>query len=48
MTDPGLLEQRVNEYNIQVTDLWDRLMGLEMQLVDQLEVSIPAQVQQAW
>ena len=29
---------KVSEYNTMVTDLWEALMGLEMQLVDQLEV----------
>ncbi|KAL8623453.1 hypothetical protein ACOMHN_061966 [Nucella lapillus] len=37
VTDPKLLEQRVSEYNTHVTELWDKLMGLELQLVDQLE-----------
>ena len=38
MTDPKILETKVGEYNACVTELWDKLMGLEMQLVDQLEV----------
>lgn len=37
VTDPKLMEQRVSEYNTRVTELWDKLMGLELQLVDQLE-----------
>ncbi|XP_070188419.1 dynein regulatory complex subunit 3-like [Littorina saxatilis] len=37
VSDPKLLEQKVNEYNAHVTELWDTLMGLEVQLVDQLE-----------
>ena len=28
----------MNEYNVKATELWDSLMGIEMQLVDQLEV----------
>ena len=38
VTDPKLLEQKVSEYNALVTELWDKLMGFEVQLVDQLEV----------
>lgn len=37
MSDPKMLEQKVSEYNTLVTDLWDKLMGYELQLVDQLE-----------
>lgn len=37
VTDPKMMEQRVSEYNNHVTELWDKLMGLELQLVDQLE-----------
>jgi len=37
MTDPKMVEDKVTEFNNQVTALWDRLMGLELQLVDQLE-----------
>lgn len=40
MTDSAGIEQRVNDYNQRVTDLWDELMGLEMQLVDQLDDAI--------
>ncbi|KAL8619178.1 hypothetical protein ACOMHN_049960 [Nucella lapillus] len=36
-TEPGDVEQMVNDYNVRVTDLWDKLMGLEMTLLDQLE-----------
>ncbi|KAK3089457.1 hypothetical protein FSP39_003766 [Pinctada imbricata] len=37
ISDQKMLEQRVSEYNKQITELWDHLMGLELQLVDQLE-----------
>lgn len=37
ITDPKVIEQRVGDYNTVVTELWDKLMGYEMQLVDQLE-----------
>nr|KAG5697853.1 hypothetical protein BaRGS_017110 [Batillaria attramentaria] len=37
VTDPKLLETRIQEYNTRVTELWDKLMGYELQLVDQLE-----------
>ncbi|XP_064595278.1 dynein regulatory complex subunit 3-like [Liolophura sinensis] len=35
--DQKLLEARIADYNKEVSDLWDKLMGLELQLVDQLE-----------
>ncbi|KAJ8318627.1 hypothetical protein KUTeg_003718 [Tegillarca granosa] len=37
ITDQKMLESKVNDYNQQVSELWDKLMGLELQLVDQLE-----------
>ena len=37
-TDPNLLETMMKEITEEITKLWDALMGLEMQLVDQLEV----------
>ncbi|XP_005092481.1 dynein regulatory complex subunit 3 isoform X2 [Aplysia californica] len=37
MTDVKMVESKVQEYNNLVTGLWDKLMGLELQLVDQLE-----------
>lgn len=37
ITDQSLLETKVQEFNRGVSELWDRLMGLELQLVDQLE-----------
>ena len=40
VTDPKVLEQKVSEYNALVTELWDKLMGYEVQLVDQLEVGM--------
>lgn len=38
-TDSKLQEEKVNEYNERASELWDTLMGVEMQLVDQLEVN---------
>ena len=38
ISDQKLLETKVNDYNKQVSELWDKLMELELQLVDQLEV----------
>lgn len=38
MTDGKMVENKVQEFNNLVTGLWDKLMGLELQLVDQLEV----------
>lgn len=38
ISDPKQLADRVQEYNTCITELWDKLMGLELQLVDQLEV----------
>ena len=40
ITDSNLLDQRVKDYNKEVKDLWDKLMALELQLVDQFEVSL--------
>ncbi|KAK3789570.1 hypothetical protein RRG08_016249 [Elysia crispata] len=37
MTDTKMVDNKLQEYNDQVTALWDKLMGLELQLVDQLE-----------
>ncbi|GFN98389.1 dynein regulatory complex subunit 3 [Plakobranchus ocellatus] len=37
MTDTKMVDNKLQEYNDQVTSLWDKLMGLELQLVDQLE-----------
>ncbi|PVD37412.1 hypothetical protein C0Q70_00002 [Pomacea canaliculata] len=37
ISDPKQLADRVQEYNTCITELWDKLMGLELQLVDQLE-----------
>ena len=36
--DASILEVKVTEYNQKVAELWDNLMGYEMQLVDQLDV----------
>ena len=38
ITDPKMLDNKVQEFNDEVTKLWDNLMGFELQLVDQLEV----------
>lgn len=38
MTDPSLLESLMKEVTDEIRKLWDTLMGLEMELVDQLEV----------
>lgn len=40
VTDPKVLETRVQEYLARVNELWDKLMGFELQLVDQLEEAI--------
>ena len=39
-TDQETAEKRIAELSDSITALWDILMGLEMQLVDQLEVFI--------
>lgn len=36
--DAQVIETKVAAYNTRVTEVWDKLMGLELQLVDQLEV----------
>ena len=38
ITDNKMLETLLGEYSEETTKLWDTLMGLELQLVDQLEV----------
>ena len=38
MTDQKLLESLMEEVKGEIRKLWDTLMGLEMELVDQLEV----------
>ncbi|KAK3578006.1 hypothetical protein CHS0354_037388 [Potamilus streckersoni] len=37
ISDSTLLDTKVKEFNTQVSELWDKLMGLELQIVDQLE-----------
>ncbi|XP_043567724.1 dynein regulatory complex subunit 3 isoform X2 [Chiloscyllium plagiosum] len=37
MSDSQLLEIRIKEFRVEVNQLWNKLMSLEMQLVDQLE-----------
>lgn len=39
-SDPKAIEDLVTEYNRDVSDLWDKLMSLELQLVDQLDETI--------
>lgn len=39
ITDPKILDTKLADYQTRTSDLWDQLMGLELQLVDQLEVS---------
>lgn len=38
MTDQHLLKSLMTEITEEIRKLWDTLMGLEMELVDQLEV----------
>lgn len=38
MSDHKMVEQYARDYNDTIQVLWDKLMGLELQLVDQLEV----------
>lgn len=38
-SDESVSDVMITEYHQKVFDLWDALMGLELQLVDQLEVS---------
>ncbi len=38
MSDSKMLEMKIADFNGKVSELWDTLMGLELQLVDQLEV----------
>ena len=45
ISDQNVLEIKVQEYGSQVSELWEALMGFEMQLVDQLEVSQQIQLQ---
>ncbi len=40
ITDLKIQEEKIAEYNLRTTGLWDALMELEMQLVDQLEVDV--------
>ena len=37
-SDSKVLEMKIADFNGKVSELWDALMGLELQLVDQLEV----------
>lgn len=37
ITDQVVQEAKFNEYNDEVNKLWDKLMSLEVQVVDQLE-----------
>ena len=38
--DPALQDAKLNELNDEVNKLWEKLMALEVQLVDQLEETI--------
>ena len=38
MTDQSHMESLMKEILVEIRKLWDTLMGLEMELVDQLEV----------
>lgn len=40
ITDQKILETKMADYNKDVHELWDKLMALELQLVDQLEEAI--------
>ncbi|XP_043567725.1 dynein regulatory complex subunit 3 isoform X3 [Chiloscyllium plagiosum] len=40
MSDSQLLEIRIKEFRVEVNQLWNKLMSLEMQLVDQLELFV--------
>ena len=44
ITDNNLLDLKVKDYNKGITDLWDTLMGLELQLVDQFEASVTSSI----
>ena len=37
ISDQRVLEQQISDYNKVISELWDKLMGYELQLVDQLE-----------
>lgn len=39
LTDQSLMESLMKEIIGEIRKLWDTLMGLEMELVDQLEVT---------
>ena len=39
VSEAEVLESKLNELSDGASELWDVMMGLEMQLVDQLEVS---------
>ena len=39
MSDSNAIDSQMGEYKSEVDRLWDKLMGFELQLVDQLEVS---------
>ena len=42
--DAKQVEEVIAEYNRDVSDLWDKLMALELQLVDQLDETIKGKV----
>lgn len=37
-TDKQIQEAKLNEFSSEVTKLWEKLMSLEVQVIDQLEV----------
>lgn len=39
-SDATVIEAKVSEYHEKLSELWDIVMGIEMQLVDQLEETI--------
>ena len=39
LVDSTVIEKKIGEINSEITAMWTSLMGYEMQLVDQLEVS---------
>ena len=40
IVDPKVQEENISDYTEKTSVLWDQLMGVEMQLVDQLEVNV--------
>ena len=38
VTDPDMVDALVDQHNVEISHLYETLMNLELQLVDQLEV----------